>query len=85
MSNFGITTLLLPFLKLATESERRMASLPSSAVVANLDVVVRILENPYWNKRARKVKTLKEMRQIILDFCEANGIVVKTDEETMCT
>ena len=62
-----------------------MASLPSGTVVASLDVVVQILENPDWNKKARKVKTLKEMRQIILDFCEANGIVVKTDEETLCT
>lgn len=62
-----------------------MASLPSGTVVASLDVVVRILENPDWNKRARKVKTLKEMRQIILDFCEVNGIVVKIDEETLCT
>lgn len=62
-----------------------MASLPSGTVVASLDVVVRILENPDWNKRARKVKTLKEMRQIILDFCEANGIVVKIDKETLCT
>ncbi len=85
MSNFGIITLLLPFLRLVTVRERRMASLPSGTVVASLDVVVRILENPDWNKRARKVKTLKEMRQIILDFCEANGIVVKTDEETLCT
>ena len=62
-----------------------MASLPSGIVVASLDVVVRILENPDWNKRARRVKTLKEMRQIILDFCEVNGIVVKIDEETLCT
>ncbi len=59
--------------------------MPSGTVVASLDVVVRILENPDWNKRARKVKTLKEMRQIILDFCEVNGIVVKIDEETLCT
>ncbi len=59
--------------------------MPSGTVVASLDVVVRILENPDWNERARKVKTLKEMRQIILDFCEVNGIVVKMDEETLCT
>ena len=85
MSDFGIITLLLPFLRLITERERRMASLPSGTFVASLDVVVRILENPDWNKKARKVKTLKEMRQIILDFCEANGIVVKIDEETLCT
>jgi len=62
-----------------------MTSLPSDTVVASLDVVVRILENPDWNKRARKVKTLKGMRQIILDFCEVNGIVLETEEETFCT
>lgn len=59
--------------------------MPSDTVVASLDVVVRILENPDWNKKARKVKTLKEMRQIILDFCKVNGIVVKIDGETLCT
>ncbi|NIO36857.1 hypothetical protein GTO27_04040 [Candidatus Bathyarchaeota archaeon] len=59
--------------------------MPSGTVVASLDIVVRILENADWNKRARKVKTLKELRQMILDFCESKGIVVKTDEETLCT
>ena len=68
-----------------TPRERRTVTLPSGTVVANLDVVLRILENPSWNKRARKVKTLKELRQIIFDFCKDNGIVVKTDEETLCT
>ncbi len=62
-----------------------MASLPSGTVVVSLDIVVRILENPDWNKRARRVKTLKELRQMILDFCEANEIVVEMDEETLCT
>jgi len=62
-----------------------MASLPNGAVIASLDVVVQILEDPYWNKKARKVKTLKEMRQIILDFCEANGRVIKINGETFCT
>lgn len=85
MSNFGITTLLLPFLKLATARERRMAYLPSGTVVATLDVLIRILENPDWNKKAGKVKTLKELRQILLDFCETNGVMVKIDEETLCT
>lgn len=61
-----------------------MASLPRGTVVASLDIVVRILENPDWNRRARMVKTLNELRQIILDFCETNGIVVKTDRETLC-
>jgi len=62
-----------------------VASLPRGTVVASLDIVVRILENPDWNRRAKTVKTLNELRQIILDFCETNGIVVKTDGETLCT
>jgi len=70
---------------LVTARERRIASLASDTVVVSLDIVARILENPDWSKKARKVKTLKEMRQIILDFCEANGTVVRTDEETFCT
>ena len=42
----------------------------SSTVASSRDVAVRIVENPDWNKRARKMKTLREMCRIILDFCE---------------
>ncbi|UCB61070.1 MAG: hypothetical protein JSW72_03175 [Candidatus Bathyarchaeota archaeon] len=51
--------------------------------VANLNVVVRLLEDPQWSKRARQVKTLEDMRQILLDFCEARGKVVWIDEDTV--
>jgi hypothetical protein len=47
--------------------------------------VIQLLENPDWKRRAKKVKTLKELRQIVLDFCETNGKIVTTDEETLCT
>jgi hypothetical protein len=59
--------------------------LRSSTIVVSLDIVIQLLENPDWNRRARKVKTLKELRQIVLDFCEANGKIVTTDKETLCT
>jgi hypothetical protein len=85
MSNFGISLYCYCLFDLVIARERRTASLVSGTVVVSLDIVVRILEDPDWKKRARKVKTLKEMRQIILEFCEANGRVVKTDEETLCT
>jgi hypothetical protein len=59
--------------------------LSKGTVVADLDVVVRILADPDWNKKARKVKTLEELRQMILDFCEVKGKIVETNEEKMCT
>lgn len=82
MSSFGITLYYCDFLELVTARERRTVSLPDGTVVASLDVLIRILENPDWNEKAKKVKTLKEMCQIILDFCEANGKVVTIDKET---
>jgi len=48
-------------------------------------MVIRILEDPKWNEGARKAKTLKELRQIILDFREAHGGVTKIDEGTSYT
>ncbi len=59
--------------------------MPSSTIVASLDVVERILETPVWNNRAKKVRTMKELRQLILEFCVDNGIVVETDGEMLCT
>lgn len=51
--------------------------------VASLDVVVRLLDDPSWRKRAEKVKTLEELRQILLDFCEANGNIIHIDKDTV--
>ncbi len=59
--------------------------MPSGTVVASLDVLVRILESPDWRKKAGRVKTLKQLRQLIIDFCEVNGRVVRANEETFYT
>ncbi len=59
--------------------------MPKGTLVASLNVIVKILNDPDWAKRARKVKTLKEMRRLILDFCEFNGKIVSIDGETLCT
>jgi hypothetical protein len=59
--------------------------LHSDTVVTSLDLLIRILEDPSWKERAKKVKTLKEMRQIILDFCETNGRTVRLDEDILYT
>jgi len=52
--------------------------------VASLDVVVRLLGDPNWSEKAKKIKTLKEMKQILFDFCKANGKVVQVDKDTVC-
>lgn len=52
--------------------------------IAGLDVVVRLLSDPNWSEKAKKIKTLEEMRQILFDFCEANGKVVQVDKDTFC-
>jgi very-short-patch-repair endonuclease len=59
--------------------------LRNDTVVASLDIVIRILEDPRWNRRAKKVRTLKEMRRMILDFCREKGVIVKVDGETCYT
>jgi hypothetical protein len=61
------------------------SSLHSDTVVTSLDLLIRILEDPSWKERAKKVRTLKEMRQMILDFCEINGRAVRLDKETLYT
>lgn len=82
MSNFGIITLLLPLLKIVWSSRKGIFSLPGRKLVVSLDVVIKILENPSWSKKAGKVRTLKEMRQVIMDFCEANGRAITIDTGT---
>jgi hypothetical protein len=51
--------------------------------VGSLDIIVHLLENPRWRERAEKVKTLDEMRQILIDFCKTNGNVIQVDRETL--
>jgi hypothetical protein len=42
-----------------------------------------MLANPRWRERAEDVKTLDEMRRILIDFCKANGSVIQVDGETL--
>lgn len=55
----------------------------SGKLVASLDVIVRLLSDPDWKEKARGVKTLKEMRRILLEFGRAKGNVVQVDKETL--
>jgi hypothetical protein len=84
MSNLGITT-LLPYFSVIIVERKENSSLRNNTIVASLDIVIRILEDPRWNKRAKKVRTLEEMRRMILDFCREKGIIVKVDGETCYT
>jgi hypothetical protein len=52
-------------------------------LVGSLDVIARILDDPEWRERAEKVKTINEMRKILIDFCKANGEVVQVDRDTL--
>jgi len=58
-------------------------SLRCNKCVASLDVLVRLLADPDWGKKAKKVKTLRGMRQILFDFCKANGKVIQIDKDTV--
>jgi hypothetical protein len=60
------------------------SSLHKGTIIASLDLLIQILEDPRWKKRAKNVRTLKDMRQMILDFCKAHGRTMKLDKETLC-
>ncbi|UCH31751.1 MAG: hypothetical protein JSV05_09750 [Candidatus Bathyarchaeota archaeon] len=47
--------------------------------IASLDVVSRLLADPIWRRRAKKIRTLKEMEQILLEFCKINGKILRID------
>jgi hypothetical protein len=48
--------------------------------VAGLDVVMSLLANPRWSGRAKDVKSLSEMKQLLLEYCAAEGRVVRVDQ-----
>lgn len=54
-----------------------------SKLVGSLDIIIRMLNDPNWRERAEKVRTLSEMRRILIDFCKANGEVVQIDKDTI--
>jgi hypothetical protein len=55
-------------------------ALKDSKLVASLDVVMSLLANPRWSRRAKDVKNLGEMKQILLEYCAAEGKVVRVDQ-----
>ena len=59
------------------KSEKETGSLTGVKFIASIDVVVRLLADPIWSRRAKKVKTLKEMERILLEFCKTKGKVLQ--------
>lgn len=49
--------------------------------MASLDVVISLLSNPKWSRRAKEVKNLSEMRQILLEYCAVEGKVMRVDQD----
>lgn len=52
-------------------------------LVAGLEVVTSLLDDPKWGAKAKHVRTLRDLRQIIYDFCKEKGEVVSLDDETL--
>ncbi len=66
-----------------TTQRRKETQLVKGRIVASLDVVMRMLADPDWSIKAKEVKTLEEMRQILLDFCKAKGEIIHLDKEQL--
>lgn len=52
-------------------------------LVWSLDVIISMLDDPKWREKAERVRSVGELRQILVDFCNANGEVVQVDKDTM--
>ena len=48
-----------------------------------LEVVQRILSDPEWSKKAKKVSCKDEFRKLLLDFCRENGEIIRVNEKAM--
>jgi hypothetical protein len=59
--------------------------LTSDTFVASLDVVMQLLADSKWSEKAKKVKTLRELRELLLDFCrsEEGGKIIRVDQNTV--
>jgi hypothetical protein len=51
--------------------------------VGSLDIIVRMLDDPNWSKKANRVKSIDGLRRILVDFCNAKGEVVQIDKDTL--
>jgi hypothetical protein len=52
-------------------------------LVGSLDIIIRMLDDPNWSKKANRVKSIDGLRQILVDFCNAKGEVVQIDKDTL--
>jgi len=52
-------------------------------IVGSLDVIIRMLDDPRWNEKAKRVKSMDELRRILIDFCNAEGEAVQLDKDTL--
>ena len=50
---------------------------------AGLEVVQKILSDPIWRERSKKVKRKDELIRLLLEFCSANGEIIKVNEKTV--
>lgn len=48
-----------------------------------LDVIQRILSDPIWRERAKKVSCKEDLRRLLLQFCSENGEIIKVSDKTI--
>jgi len=46
-----------------------------------LDVIQKILSDPIWSERAKKVSRKDELRMLLLEFCSENGEIIMVNEK----
>ena len=50
---------------------------------AGLEVIQKIISDPVWRERSKKVKRKDELIRLLLEFCSANGEIIKVDKKTI--
>ena len=48
-----------------------------------LDVVQKVLSDPIWTAKARKISCKDELRMLLLEFCSENGEIIKVNKNTI--
>jgi|GEM_PF-2124138 len=49
----------------------------------SLEVVQKILSDPKWRRKAKKVRDKNGFLKLLLEFCRENGEIVKINEKTI--
>ena len=52
-------------------------------LVGSLDIIIRMLDDPNWSRKAKRVRSISELRRILIDFCNAEGETVQIDKDTL--